>query len=162
MAATILYAAPHTQLYDLLARWVHHGGLTARGSAIHDSQHLVLLSIAMLMQQEAIDATASHHEPLETKLHVALLGESSESRAVYVATLRRIVNEAVAFWDSANPAAGAWHQDHLRWCESLRAVSMVDYPNLLTPDFYLHHLRQAVAICQVRRQSSSSFRASAH
>ncbi|GEM08898.1 hypothetical protein Rt10032_c06g2915 [Rhodotorula toruloides] len=147
----LLYAAPHVQLYDLLARWVHEDGLSSQDAAIHDSQHLVLLSIAMLMQQEGNDATQNSYEPLETRLHVALLGESPASRGTILNTLRNISLHALALcqvWDPAEPYATPWVRDHIQWCKSLRTTSHVAYPNLENPHFYRTHLERAVGVCQ--------------
>ncbi|BGP33212.1 hypothetical protein JCM10296v2_005006 [Rhodotorula toruloides] len=145
------YAAAHVQLYDLLDRWVHKGGLSPSDAGLQDSQHLVLLSIAMLMQQDTNDSTKSSHEPLETKLHVALLGETHASRSTILGTLRRIVRSALAHcpaWNPAQPLATPWVRDHINWCNSLRLTAQVHYPNLQNPDFYRTHLVRAVEVCR--------------
>ncbi|BGP01152.1 hypothetical protein NBRC10513v2_004835 [Rhodotorula toruloides] len=147
----LLYAAAHVQLYDLLDRWVHEGGLSPSDAGLQDSQHLVLLSIAMLMQQETNDATLSSHEPLETKLHVTLLGETPASRSTILGTLRRIVQYAVAHcpvWNTVEPFATPWVRDHINWCNSLRLTAQVHYPNLQDPRFYRSQLVRAVEVCQ--------------
>lgn len=118
------------------------------------------------MEQEEEDARHPPHEPLETKLHVAVLSEPDESRKTILSTLLSISQQALKYcsrWNPANPqATPPWVVKHQAWCERLHQTTRVSYEGLSHPGFYLGHMQRAVEICKVcflyeiRRASANS------